>query len=331
MTPLPLTVQTLYADLVQDVHSGRGEAGSVYKQTVRGTDYLYLRRTVGEARIDRFLGRADDPDVQARATMARAEAARAAARRKTVSLLRGQNVPAPTVALGRVLDALADAGLFREAVLVGTAAYQCYSPVMGVALPSASLMTQDADLATASLVLAADEPEDTLEAILRRADKTFAPVPGLDLRKPPSRFKSATGFLVDILTPQLRRSDTNPMPLKRLGAGAIPLQHLGWLIETPVQAVALHGPGVPVRIPAPARYAAHKLIVAQKRSDIGKRQKDMLQSRALIEALQATDPWALTDAVEHARSRGRDGWRRPLDRSLKELGIDLGLGPEVKF
>src|SRR5688572_25112182 len=237
MEKIPLTLQTLYADLVQQAHAAPAERGTVYKQTVKGIDYLYVRASVGATRRDRFLGRADDPEVQARAAIAKEEARRAAERRKTVRILRAQGVPAPTVALGRVLDALADAGLFREAVLVGTAAYQCYSPVVGVALPAASLMTQDAELATASLVLAADEADETLETILKRADKTFVPVAGLDARQPPSRFRSAKGFLVDVLTPQLRRSDPNPMPLKRLGAGATPLQHLGWLIETPVQAV----------------------------------------------------------------------------------------------
>ena len=82
-------------------------------------------------------------------------------------------------------------------------------------------------------------------------------------------------------------------------------------------AAALH------RVPQPARYAAHKLIIAQKRrTDTAKRQKDLVQAKALIEALQASDSWALADAVSDARSRGRDGWQRPLDRSLKELGIE---------
>ena len=147
-------------------------------------------------------------------------------------------------------------------------------------------MTQDADLATASLALAGDDGEETLETILKRADKTFAGLPGLDRKAFPSRFRSASGFLVDLLTPKLRRNDKSPMPLKRLGAGAIPLQHLAWLIEEPVQAVALHGPGIPIRVPAPARYGVHKLIIAQKRAaENVKRQKDLMQAKSLMEAL----------------------------------------------
>lgn len=323
MEKIPLTLQTLYADLVQQVHSAPAERGTIYRQNVKGIEYLYVRTSVGAARRDRFLGRADNPEVQSRAAAAREEAGRAAERRKTVRILRAQGVPGPSVELGRVLDALADAGLFREAVLVGTAAYQCYSPTVGAALPAASLMTQDADLATATLALAADEGEATLETILKRADPSFRPIPALARGAPPSHFRSASGFLVDLLTPQLRRSDPNPMPLKALAAGAAPVQHLGWLIETPAPAAALHAAGVPIRVPQPARYAAHKLIIAQKRrTETAKRQKDLMQAKALIEALRNSDPWALADAVEDARSRGRDGWQRPLDRSLKELGIE---------
>jgi hypothetical protein len=320
---IPLTLQTLYADLVQQAHSAPAERGTIYKQNVKGIDYLYARANVGSARRDRFLGRADDPRAQARAASAREEARRARERRNTVRILRAQGVPGPTTELGRVLDALADAELFKQAVLVGTAAYQCYSAIVGIVLPASSLMTQDADLARATLAIAAGESGETLETILKRADKSFRAVPGLHRAAPPSHFRSASGFLVDLLTPQRRRTDSNPMPLKALAAGATPVQQLGWLIETPIPAAALHGAGVPVRVPQPARYAAHKLIVAQKRrTDAGKRRKDLLQAKALIDALRSADPWALADALADARSRGRDGWRRPLDRSLRELGLE---------
>jgi hypothetical protein len=320
MKQIPLAIQTVYADLVQQAHAAPKHEGSVYTQTVKGNDYLYVRRTVGAVRRDVFLGRADDPEVQSKATAAKSEMTRIAERRNIVSSLRSFGLPAPTTELGRVLDALADAGLFKTAVLVGTAAYQCYSPIVGAVLPSAALMTQDADLATASLALAGDDGEETLETILMRADKTFAGLPGLDRKALPSHFRSASGFLVDLLTPKLRRNDKNPMPLKRLVAGAVPLQHLAWLIEDPVQAVALHGPGIPIRVPAPARYGVHKLIIAQKRAaENVKRRKDLMQAKSLMEALAESDPWAWKDAIDDASAQGKAGWAEPIKRSLKEL------------
>ena len=320
MQRIPLSIQTVYADLVQQAHAASRHEGSVYAQTIKGHEYLYVRRSVGAVRRDVFLGRADDPDVKAKASAAKSEMVNVVQRRTIVSSLRSFGLPAPSTELGRVLDALADAGLFETAVLVGTAAYQCYSPIVGVALPSAALMTQDADLATASLALVGHDGEETLETILKRADKTFSALPGLDRKALPSRFRSRSGFMVDLLTPKLRRSDKSPMPLKRLGAGASPLQHLAWLIDEPVQAVALHGPGIPVRVPSPARYGVHKLVIAQKRTaENVKRKKDLIQAKSLMDALAESDPWAWKDALDSARAQGKTGWAEPIKRSLKEL------------
>ncbi|MGQ0483869.1 MAG: GSU2403 family nucleotidyltransferase fold protein [Hyphomicrobiales bacterium] len=323
MKPIPLSIQTIYAELLQRVGTPDGLRGSLYQRMLKGTRYTYLKRQRGRQREDRFIGRSDDPHTaETVAAIKRANAA-AAENRKLVRILRGSGIPAPVNALGAVLDVLAEAGLTGSMVIVGTAAYQCYSPIVGYSLPAASLTTQDADLATATLALAPENREDTLETILKRADPAFAAVPSLDPRQPPSRFRSANGFIVDLLTPQFRRSDRNPMPLPGLAAGAVPMQHLDWLIENPIHAVALHGAGIPLRVPQPARYAIHKLIVAQKRAhDAVKRTKDLHQAKSLIEALRHSDPWALRDAYEHAAAQGERGWRRPIDRSLKELGIE---------
>lgn len=102
----------------------------------------------------------------------------------------------------------------------------------------------------------------------------------------------------------------------------MPLQHIAWLIADPVPTVALWGAGVPVAIPQPARYAVHKLILAQKRTtDRLKRTKDLAQARALVDALLRPDPFALEDKLTDARRQGQTGWAGPLARSLRELGL----------
>jgi hypothetical protein len=188
-------------------------------------------------------------------------------------------------------------------------------------------MTGDLDLATASLALTAEPPE-TLLNILRRADRTFEAVMPLDPKRPPARFRNAEGYLVDLITPTRRRDQATPAPVPALEAGAVPLQHIAWLIADPVPTVALWGAGVPVTIPQPARYAVHKLILAQKR-DPGsrlKRAKDLAQAKALVEALLQHDPFALEDTVAEARAQGEKGWAIPLARSLDELGLADSLG-----
>ena len=320
--PIPLSVLTLYADLMQQVETASPDEATVVGTTVNGQHYLRLQRWVGAKRRVEHLGRADDPAVLARAEAASAEMGRKLERRKLVSALR-RLVPAPTAQLGKVLDAVSDAGLFQGgAVLVGTGAFQCYSPVVGALLPSAAPATQDADLATTDLALASPGAGISMLAILQRADPTFSPVPGLDSRAPAARFRSRDGFLVDLLTPSLRTEDQSPMPLPGPAAGAAPMQQLDWLIKDPVSVVALHGAGVVVSLPQPARYAVHKLIVGQKRDagQIAKRGKDLVQAKALIDALRRTMPYAIGDALDDARARGREGWAKPIDRSLAEIG-----------
>jgi hypothetical protein len=81
------------------------------------------------------------------------------------------------------------------------------------------------------------------------------------------------------------------------------------------------GSGVAVSVPQPARYATHRLIVAQQaRRPAEKRAKDLTQARELIAALEQSQPWALRDAIDDARRRGVI-WRKAVDRSLDELGI----------
>jgi hypothetical protein len=180
-------------------------------------------------------------------------------------------------------------------------------------------MTGDLDLATVNVTLASDPPEP-MEDILRRADPTFTAVMQLDPRQPPARFRNSDGYLVDLLA-QTRRRDERPIRLRALQAGAEPLQHLAWLIADAVAAVSLWGSGVSIRIPQPARFAVHKLIVAQRRADVDriKRQKDLAQADALMDALYAEDPFALDDALEDARGQGR-AWSAAIDRSLAEIG-----------
>jgi hypothetical protein len=311
------SIQTLISDLLQQVETAP-IAGTVYQRERDGIAYHYAKVSVGGGRIDRFIGRVGDADADREARSMAVGMELAKARRKTVSMLKSVGLAAPDRTLGAALDAIAHAGLFRDgAVLVGTMAYQLSEPLVGRRLPAPLLMTGDLDLATVNLAISADPPE-SMEAILRRADPTFTAVMQLDPRQPAARFRNDQGYLVDLLS-QTRRRAERAVPLPKLEAGAEPLQHLRWLIENPVPAVALWGAGVAVRVPQPARFAVHKLMVAQRRAhDRIKRQKDLGQADAMMTALHANDPFALEDALEEARAQGRS-WAKEIDRSLAEL------------
>jgi hypothetical protein len=113
--------------------------------------------------------------------------------------------------------------------------------------------------------------------------------------------------------------------VQKLSAGAQPLQHVAWLIHAPARAVILSREGINVNVPQPARYAIHKLILAQKRQEVYrlKRMKDLAQAKSLISALRMSDPNGLQDAYENACAQGEKGWAAPIRRSLKEIGEKL--------
>jgi hypothetical protein len=325
MKPLPLNVQTLYADLTQGLTFLATPPASVFTQTIRGKPYLYAAEKHGAVRITRYLGLAEDPETTERAQNIRRAAQDAKGRRTTVSMLKRAGLPAPTLAMGRLLEAIAKAGLFNNGiVLVGTAAYQIYPALVGAALSTAALTTQDADLAAASLAVTTDTEGESLLDVIKRADPTFAPQPSLDPRTLPWRFRSAAGLELEVVTRHRRRADEeHPVLIPHLSCSAQPLRYLEFLIADPIAAVALYGAGVPVTVPQPTRYAIHKLIVAQLRhAGSAKRQKDLVQARELIAALDSANPGAVKDALADARQRGGK-WKAAIDRSLREIGRDL--------
>ncbi|WP_204320311.1 GSU2403 family nucleotidyltransferase fold protein, partial [Proteus vulgaris] len=71
---------------------------------------------------------------------------------------------------------------------------------------------------------------------------------------------------------------------------AEPLRFMDYLLRAPVRSVVLHGAGVAVTVPAPERFAVHKLIVSSRRltDAIGaaKSRKDVMQAGELIVALK---------------------------------------------
>ncbi len=126
--------------------------------------------------------------------------------------------------------------------------------------------------------------------------------------------------MVQLLTPNDGPDRDEPLELPALGAYALPLRFLDYVIHQPAQAVALYRSGVLVNVPQPARYAIHKLIVATRRisSATAKARKDIEQAAALIRVLAEDRPDELEAALVEARSRG-PSWREHIDKGVRRL------------
>lgn len=325
MDALPLHIQTIYAELISRCRADGGIGGSLYEQVIKGERYTYLKSQVGIVRKDSYIGRSQAEDTLVACERIQRANASLRNRKQLVQTLK-RHLPSPHATAARVVDVLKWGGLMDDAVLVGTNAYTCYPALVGSRLQGEVMATDDTDIATMNLAMKGSNAEVSFLQLLLLADPTFRPVPSLAKAGMPSQFKADNGYRVDLLT-QMRSSRSKvAVPLRHIQAGAMPLQHMKWLTEEPALAVVLFGPGLLVQVPQPARYAVHKLIVAQKRnpSERLKRGKDLLQARSLVEVLLKSDPGALRDAYESACAQGRAGWKKPADMSLREIGLSIG-------
>ncbi len=319
MPTLSLAVQTLYAELLQQLRLARHDAapGSISRREISGSTHLYSTERHGGVRRQRYLGPVGErADQDARDVLRAAENARE--RRKLVAMLRSAGVASPPAPVSRVLDALARENMFEpnRLVLVGTLAYGTYPLLLGANLTSSALVTNDIDLSVMPLVVTAVPEGLSIPAILARGDPNLEPD---RVSTPPSRFRSPSGLVVEFLT-IARRKDAAFQPMHNLGISAEALTYMDYLIDGNVESAIAWQDGVLVRVPAPARFAVHKLIVAQIRpAGDPKRNKDLLQARELATHLEANDPDQWDDALALARDRGKT-WSTKIDAGLRLIG-----------
>jgi len=322
---LPLTLQTVYAELLERARADAFSAafpsgGSFVAKTQRGRRYWYFQQPSAAGRGQLYAG-PESPELLARIIAHRQASERQRDRRGLIAMLvRAGNLPRPIPMIGSVVAAIEQAGVFRlRGVLIGTVAYQTYAAMLGSRLPAALLQTNDVDVAQFAdvSVAVADIAQPILET-LRKTDASFSPVPHIVPNRVVSLMASS-GVRVDFLTPNRGRDTEQPVPLPAFGMDAQPLRFLDFLIRDPEQAVLLHGAGILVSVPSPARFALHKLIISRRRRlGDAKRQKDVLQAQSLLCVLTARKDPELRSVWREAFARGKV-WQRLLTEGLADV------------
>jgi hypothetical protein len=334
MKEIDLVYRTIYAELLQRsldaaFEGDFGAVGNFVIVPVKGKDYWYFDQVTENGVKRRYVGPANDQEIAKRVEDHKQAKGDVRARRKLVSTLtREAGLPSPDRVTGDIVEALANARLFRlRGVLVGTVAYQSYSALVGIRLPVAAMQTGDADFAQFhSISAAVEDSVEPMLGVLRAIDASFREIPHQSDGRQTTKFENATRYQVEFLTPNTGSDDNEGKPSRMPalgGASAQPLRFLDFLILDPVRAVLLHKAGVPVLVPAPERFALHKLIVAsRRRSDqngVTKRDKDVMQADLLLEAMaQVRRQSDLAVALAEAHERGH-AWREALTIGLSYL------------
>ncbi|NTJ11774.1 nucleotidyltransferase family protein [Rhizobium lusitanum] len=335
MKQIDLMFRTMVAELQQRSFDAQWSAdfppaGRFVQVKVDDRSYWYFDQPNGEGGQKRhYVGPVADSEISARVETFKGEKDDYQNRRKMVAALtREAGLIAPDRFTGQVVEALANAGLFRlRGVLVGTVAFQCYSALLGIRLPAAAILTGDADIAQDYAISA--EVSDSLPPIvdlLQGVDPSFRALPHVSGSPRSNAFRNSSGYRVEFLTTNRGSEDyaDEPAEMPALGgAAAEPLRFMDFLLLDPVRTILLHGAGVSVTVPAPERFAVHKLIVAGRRLDDAggraKKDKDLRQAGMLFDALQSTGGGRdLASALEEAWTRGL-GWKAALTAGVEDM------------
>jgi len=177
----------------------------------------------------------------------------------------------------KILKVFAGLGLWADGVeLIGSWSFLLYQRHLGVRpLP---LRTQDVDF-----LLPWPYPSGRTVALSSALSE-------LDFRS----VTTATGAMyfahpdlkIEFLVPERGKGGLDYRLVKSLGVRAVPLRFLDMLLK---DSIMLNEGGVAVRVPKPFNYCLHKLIIAQRRKDADKREKDIQHAVYVLEILEPAE------------------------------------------
>ena len=200
----------------------------------------------------------------------------------------------------QILAAFDKAGLWRDGVeLIGSWSFLLYQRHLGVRrMP---LRTQDVDF-----LLPRPYPKraeiDLGEGLER-----------LGFRRAAATTIGSTYFLhpelkIEFLAPERGKGDESAWPVKALGVSAIPLRFMDMLLK---DSITVKEGSAHVRVPSPLNFSLHKLLIAQRRKNKAKKERDIEQAVYVLEILEPERfRQELTDCPRK--------WRSLIEKSLKE-------------
>lgn len=341
-TPLPIETQTLYAELLERTlaaelrRSFADLNGGFVKRMPSGRPFWYFRSSDGAGGQREFYVGPDDDAT--RRIMDEYERQRASAVDdndgviRMVAMLRSGGITLTDAPSARIIRGLGAAGVFRlGGVLIGTQAYTAIGNAMGVRWAS-GLQTQDVDLG-ASRVLGVGLPQTPqlladLPAAIETLQMGFLPhVQPRAVMRPTSFIVQGKEWRVDFLTEPRGRDRDNPVLIKRLNVFAQPMAFMGYLLERTFDALVIGADATLVRVPEPARFAVHKLLLAGNRTlrQQAKAAKDRQQAFEVLSFLQHERPGDISLAVEDVLHRGPN-WAKRVRKEAERLP---GVIPEL--
>jgi hypothetical protein len=307
-----------------------GTPGTLKQRTQSGKRYWVREHIrVDGRKVDEYLGpekslsRERVAEIRAQVDLAKALASGSARLR----LLGFQRIDRKPAAVAEVFfnRGLNQAGL----TLVGSHAYGVLLNELGVVAPG--YKTQDIDVARARPLAIALPNGLTFATLLRESGLQFVPVPGMPSHRPSASFKlpGRETLAVDLLVPGPDVGALIAVDELKAHAQAIPL--LEFLIASPIESVVLSpNQVIPIPVPAPERFALHKLFSSQSRkAHRDKVRKDLDQAAIVVAVLEEDTPGLLADTFRRMPATGKAAVRRGALAAAKSLAAAHAPGYEA--
>lgn len=307
MDYLAESTRLLYTQLLSQGMQSAAPSGhglSFVAKRIKGAKHWYLQVTVGSRKTQHYVG-PDTGEVRAlidrEKTLWETAAPDLKAREDMVAMLVSGGAHTVSAVEARLFELLERAGVFLAGgVVVGSHAFGMYGNMLGVKWPLEATRTQDVDIAAAYRVLIGmPDRKVNLRQALMESELGFIEVPALDRKAPSTRFRiKGKQLSVDVLTPLLGRNTTKPIHLAALDTYAEPVRFLDYLLTDTQPTMLVARAGILVHVPAPAHYALHKLVLAERRIAAfqTKTKKDIFQAEQLISVLAQDRPGDLRRA-----------------------------------
>lgn len=337
-TELPLSAQTAYAELFEQTRAFEvtnalaGLTGSFQKLTRKGQDYWYfayrdLDRKVRMA----YVGPNDKRVLTLVERFERIRQDKPLAPQAQAALALGCAPTAPKHF--RIIKRLSEYGFFRAGgVLIGTHAFLAMGNLLGIRWREGAA-TLDVDFAHAgrnvSVALPADLRID-VHGALESLEMGLLPMAQFDGQAAAQyRNPQDPELRLDFVTSATRSG--KPVLMPELNLTQEPLKFMQFSLEGTTQGCLISRNGACiVNLPAPERYAVHKLIVSGERpiAERAKATKDLLQAASLADYFAQTGQGGTFNAAwRDAVGRGR-GWK---ERAVRGKTALLKLAPELNL
>ena len=208
--------------------------------------------------------------------------------------------------VGSVLKVFADNGLFNEGVeLIGSWCFLLYQKHLGAKV--FPLRTQDIDF----LIPNPFHGKEHAGFIRQLEDLGF----NCDFRSDGSLYLWNAELKIEFITPEKGRGVDSSIKIKKLGINAIPLRFVALLLDKPISIV---DNGIKIRVPNPANFCLHKLIIASRRRKIDKSLKDLQQAICASVIVSSNDMRKLFHSLPK-------GWKQAVLRTLGKARQELPL------